>query len=249
MGAAYGPGREIPIIRAEMIHSIMFDGKSLLFTPKIEDTCITYLHMLRPDGEMLRNADDFNEGRRNVTTSIIAFMSACLYKNPVLKAFARKQFNDFSTFLVMRHTPVQLLIFNDPTVKTGSLKDLPLVQYCGSPRGTMYSRSAWEETDAVMTFMKIGEGNAANHEHKDAGTFQIFHKGILASKGGFYGISNEAMDCAYTKQTIAKNGLLIYNPNMKNNGKWVYSGGQRIDDQSNDTPLNIEHWNTRPSSF
>ena len=248
MGSAYGPLREIPILRAEIIHSVMFDGKSRLFTDKIEDTCLAYLHNIRPDGEMLRTADDFNEGTRNVGTSIVAFMASGIYKNPVLKGFARKEFNDFSTFVIMRHTPIQFLMLNDASVESGELSDLPLVHYCGSPRGVMYARTAWEDKDAIMTYMKIGEGNSANHEHKDAGSFQIFHKGILASKGGFYGMYNEALDCAYTKQTIAKNSLLIYNPNMKDNGKWIYSGGQLIDDQSNETPLNIEHWNQRTSS-
>ena len=248
MGSAYGPLREIPILRAEIIHNVMFDGKSRLFTDKIEDTCLAYLHNIRPDGEMLRTADDFNEGTRNIGTTIVAFMAASIYKNPILKGFARKEFNDFSTFVVMRHTPVQFLLLNDPKVKCGKLSDLPLVHYCHSPRGTMYARTSWEDKDAVMTYMKIGEGYAANHEHKDAGSFQIFHKGILASKGGFYGMYNEALDCAYTKQTIAKNSLLIFNPNMKDNGRWIYSGGQLIDDQSNETPLNIEHWNERPSS-
>lgn len=75
--------------------------------------------------------------------------------------------------------------------------------------------------------MKIGEQWAANHHHLDAGTFQIYYKGILATDTGIYDAYGTSHDVNWNKETISHNGLLIYDPNEKINGNAVNSGGQR----------------------
>ena len=244
-GSAYGPERHISLVEAEGIFTAMFDGERHLFTEKLEDVCVSFLHMLRPDGEMLRIGDEFNEGTRYAGLPVLAFRAGNMYGNPVLKGFAKKILNNFSTFFALKLTPVSFLIKNNPEVPCADLSDLPLVNYNGSPCGSMIARSSWTDPDAIMTYMKIGESYSANHEHKDAGNFQIYHKGILASKSGHYGLYGSPLDLAYNKQTIAANSLLIYNPNMQDNGKWIYSGGQRISDEANEEPLNLEVWKSK----
>ena len=127
-------------------------------------------------------------------------------------------------------TPAQFFIFNDPNCEPRALSELPNTRYFGSPNGLMVARTGWKDgIDApeAVAFMKIGEQWAANHHHLDAGTFQIYYKGILATDTGIYDAYGTSHDVNWNKETISHNGLLIYDPNEKINGNAVNSGGQR----------------------
>ena len=103
-----------------------------------------------------------------------------------------------------------------------------------------------------MTYTKIGEAYGANHEHKDAGSFQIYYKGILAMTSScyeYFGRENygSRLDFGYNKQTISKNCLLIYNkdlpwPTTKWDVKWLNSGGQRFRGDDNSEKPTLEAW-------
>ena len=57
--------------------------------------------------------------------------------------------------------------------------------------------------------MKIGQTWASNHVHRDAGNFQIYYKGILASESGEYQIYNDDHNELYNQSSIAHNTLGI----------------------------------------
>ena len=67
--------------------------------------------------------------------------------------------------------------------------------------------------DTVAAMMKIGERYGGNHDHLDAGSFQLYYKGILASDSGAYvGDDYDAShNTNYAKRTVAHNALTIYN--------------------------------------
>lgn len=247
-GSAYGPERMCSLLYGDLLFSAMYDNEKHLFDREsIEQACLTFLHMIRPDGEMLRIGDEFNEGTRYAGLTKLLFYAACLYGNPILKGFAKRELNDFSTFFAMTMTPITFLIFNNPDVKCAPFSDLPLVKYNGTPMGSNYARSSWTDKNAVMTYMKIGESYSGNHEHRDAGHFQIYHKGILLSDSGLYGLYGNEIDRHYNKQTIAHNSILVCNPNRADTRKWVYSGGQRIDDEYSEEIMDCYDWQKKPN--
>ena len=96
----------------------------------------------------------------------------------------------------------------------------------------MVARTGWGE-DAVIAEMKINEYNFVNHQHLDAGAFQIYYKGALAIDSGLYsGSSGEygSPHCRnYYWRTIAHNCLLVHDPEEKF-GRRGYGndGGQRL---------------------
>ena len=102
---------------------------------------------------------------------------------------------------------------------------LDVIQYNGSPLGQLISRSEWGNPDAAATFMKIKERHTSNHEHNDAGTFQIYYKGLLTGDSGVYG-STTGSDhyTAYHTATVAHNGILVYDTASTDA---LYTGGQR----------------------
>ena len=101
---------------------------------------------------------------------------------------------------------------------------LDVIQYNGWPLGQMISRAEWGDPDAAATFMKIKERHTVNHEQEDAGTFQIYYKGILTGDSGYYGSVMSDHYNAYHSATIAHNGILVYDTTSTDA---LYTGGQR----------------------
>jgi hypothetical protein len=68
----------------------------------------------------------------------------------------------------------------------------------------------------VVAEMKIAPWMYNNHQHLDAGHFQVWYKGILASDSGVYhgqtGGYGSAHDVNYYKRTIAHNTLTVFDP-------------------------------------
>ena len=93
----------------------------------------------------------------------------------------------------------------------------------------MVARTGWEmgmDSPVAMAYMRIGE-RWANHHHLDAGTFQLYYKGILAFNPGRYDAYGTEHDYNFNKETISHNGLLIYDPNETMPNNVVNSGGQK----------------------
>jgi len=246
-GVAYAASRLSSLMKAECWYSYMYDNKQHLFSEKVEDACLTFLKTIRPDGETLRIGDDFFQGRRYSHMIICSLLGSGLYKNPVLKEFAAQQTSDFSIFWLHGMNPIDVLLFNDTKVCRKSLDTLPLVTYYGDPTGAIIAKTCHNDKNAGMVYMKIGTSGTANHEHKDCGDFQLYHKGMLLSSSGCYNGYGSEHDMGYYKQTISKNSILVYNPNMKDNDIWLYSGGQRIDDASNAGIASLEDWFSNPN--
>jgi hypothetical protein len=81
--------------------------------------------------------------------------------------------------------------------------------------------------------MKVNEYNFANHQHLDAGAFQIYYQGALAIDSGLYSGSSGQYGSPHCQnyywRTIAHNSLLVYDP-QETFGKSGYGndGGQRL---------------------
>jgi heparin/heparan-sulfate lyase len=80
----------------------------------------------------------------------------------------------------------------------------------------MVARTGWGD-DGVIAEMKVNVYNFNEHQHADAGAFQIYYKGPLAIDSGVYegtdGGYGGSHDTNYLKRTIAHNCLLVYDPN------------------------------------
>lgn len=203
-------------------------GGVKIFNDTQADVPYFWIYTRRPDGQIFRTGDCYNESiSRGVYWtggSDLMFLSSNFYGDAVLKGeYNTENPNDSFIYNDTGASPVLYLLFNDPDLTGQTDKSsLPLTRYFGSPNGMMIARTGWDvnvsspsQSSSVVAMMKIGERWGANHHHLDAGNFQLYYKGILASEQGFYDEYGTYHDQNYNKASVAHNVLTIYDPDEK----------------------------------
>ncbi len=204
----------------------------MVYVPEMQALPAQWLHFRRPDGQGLRDGDDYAEfGGRWDQYGFPWFYAGNLFRDPVYRrqAFLKLGNRDRFFYTELTLTPVQLMIFDDDTIGEADYTDTyPLVKHYSDPFGVTMARTGYDVSPGsadVMALMKIGGLWTANHHHMDFGHFQLYYKGILASDSGAYIHYGSPHDMSYNKQTIAHNCILIFKPG-ETNGRAVNSGGQ-----------------------
>ncbi len=172
-------------------------------------------------------------------------LTGSYFKDPLLVGEAIKQGR-------VANNPDYLFdyLFFDPGVKADADKSsLALTRYFQEPLGAMIARTGWEgglSSNTVVAEMKVGAMNFANHQHADAGSFQLYYKGPLAPESGIYEGGNGAYGSDhfknYYQRTIAHNSMLVYDPGEKflwHREEVANDGGQQSANRG-DEPRNLE---------
>lgn len=216
-GSAYGPYRYmwdmyITLIYDKMGYPDVF-GKDQALVP------YKWIYTRRTDGQLLRDGDDFCECKTDFgkywPIRCNAFTGS-YFKDPVLMNEAIKH-NSIGSEGIF-----DFLLINPFVPADKEVSSLPLTKYFKEPSGTMVARTGWDEgitANPVIADMKIGVYNFANHQHLDAGNFQIYYKGPLIVDSGIYEGTNGAYGSDhflnYYQRTIAHNCMLVYDPKEK----------------------------------
>jgi heparin/heparan-sulfate lyase len=205
-------------------------GAGNVFDPEQRLVPYYFLYSTRPDGQRLRSGDSYAPQitPRGVPwgESFGTLLTANYYGDEVLLGQAEKVGRVEDTEALFE------FLWRDPNLRPSPGDDLPLSYYAPPPMGWMIARTGWDK-DAVIAEMKVNEFNTVNHQHLDAGAFQIYYKGPLAVDSGvFFGSSGEygsPHNLNYSWRTIAHNSLLVYDPNEKFQRRGsVNDGGQRM---------------------
>lgn len=240
-GDAYGSYRYYWEVMAQQIIYRMTGGDTnsgiKVFNDMQGDVPYFWIYSRRPDGQVLRTGDCYLEkytgnGYWNSYVGPM-FLASNFYGDPIVKGEYEIE-NPTGAFSggTGGISSVFYLLFNDPDLQANTDKtSLPLTKYFASPNGMMIARTGWDvndtdpsQSDDVVAMMKIGERWGANHNHLDAGNFQLYYKGILASESGYYETYGSLHDQNYNKASIAHNILTVYDPNEKFN---AYNGKDR----------------------
>ena len=187
-----------------------------------------------------------------------AILSAYLFGDRTARAFALHLGHGVTSFGYgyVNITPSHFLIASSGGIRAASDRhaDLPVINKNKGYFNQYISRTGWETNDTVV-LMKAGGRNTSNHEHCDAGHFQIWHKGYLTSHTGVYRGYGSDNHYFFHLQSIAHNVPLVYNPahhdkvltpNAEGNITWNekfrywYSGGQRRVGES----ASLESWHS-----
>ena len=206
-------------------------GAGEIYSPEQRYVLYDLIYRRRPDGQVLPSGD-VNPGKREVpqTYAMPAMLAASYWNDPLLMYEYERRPS------VETHMLILELLWRDFGLKGKSPEGLPLSRYSGTPFGWMIARTGWDG-DSAIAEMKITEHYVGNHQHLDAGTFQIYYRGPLAIDSGSYqgsaGGYNSPHNKNYSKRTIAHNSLLVYDPSEKF-ACWNYGGADKTEFAEND---------------
>jgi hypothetical protein len=245
----------------EMLATWIFDRMGLpeVFGPDQHYLMYWTLYARRPDGLVLHDGDThidkLKPGEYYKGPSRTIFLAANYFNDPYLKMEALRERPQFAPSTPKGNQAldcVELLIFNNPDLEPRPFTELPLTKYFPSPKGGMIARTGWEDglaSSSVVAEMKINEWYFANHQHLDAGAFQIYYRGMLATDSGYYQALNDKGDTGendgstgygslydinYNKRTVAHNTITVYDPKERfESRRWSDApmsndGGQRF---------------------
>ena len=239
-GAYYAPFRFCNLLDAQYLILAMSEGKAEMFDAKsLHTVANTFMDFTLP-GLTYDRIHVFEMGDVAASTFIdyfsSCFLASNMFRDGKLKGFSYNHFHhatDFDKTIDNTYvSAVRYLILNDPDLAPADpFEGRELVKMTKFPGSAIFARSAWNDKNAPAVYMTMPEFYSASHSHAEAGSFQIYYKGMLASDSGYYTTHGIGHHAAYTRQTISANSILVYNPGFIVEGGWrdhVYSGGQSL---------------------
>lgn len=231
-GDNYGSFRYQAELFATWIFARM--GFDHVFDPNQEKVGYQWIYTRRPDGKLLRDGDTDNPLYEENTYirlfPLVYLMAGNYYRNGHFLTQQKQEHSDIPDAYVFF-----ALLFHDPGLACEKLSELPLTRYFGAPAGVMLARTGWDEgtairkrSNTVVVEMKIGMYQYNNHQHLDAGAFQIYYKGYLAIDSGIYkgssGKYQSPHNKYYFKRTIAHNAMLVHDPHELDEHPYIVDG-------------------------
>jgi hypothetical protein len=221
--------------QAELFATWLFAkmGSEPVFDSTQERVGYQWIYTRRPDGKLLRDGDTDNplyeENQYIRLFPLVYLMSGNYYRNAY---FLDQQYREHPE--IPDSYVFFAFLFHDPLLPRKPLGSLPLTRYFVEPAGIMIARTGWDEgidkqSSTAVVEMKIGMYQYNNHQHLDAGTFQIYYKGYLAIDSGIYkgssGKYHSPHNKYYFKRTIAHNAMLVYDPQELERHPFIRDGG------------------------
>lgn len=208
-------------------------GAGDVFDRSMEQVGYQWIYTRRPDGKLLRDGDTDNplyeENKYIQLFPLVYLMAGNFYNNGYFLDQQQREFASIPDMYVFF-----AFLFHDPKLSARSIKQLPLTRYFGDPMGVMVARTGWEdgvnkESSTVVAEMKVGMYQYNNHQHLDAGAFQLYYKGYMAIDSGIYkgssGKYQSPHNKYYFRRTIAHNCMLVYDPNELEQYPAIRDGG------------------------
>ena len=172
-----------------------------------------------PDGNGFASGDNHNPKTVDgnfLNYGLPAMISAYLFDDETMRAQlergdkCRTKFRDDKQDCFEYPSVPEYLICSSKGVKAADdvHKDMDLLLFSGGWLGQTIARNGWD-SDQAAVLMKVGARTGANHDHSDAGQFQIWYKGMLAGDTGVYDSYGDEHFKKYHQATISHNCLLI----------------------------------------
>jgi hypothetical protein len=212
-GHAYhqGSGYDKVRLSSDLFPLWIFDrmGAGNIYHPSQQFVPYIFFYRRRGDGQFLPSGDVNPSRGGRARLGLLALLGGSYYQDE----YTNYEFVQRPT--IDSRDKFFEFLWRDPNLGQRECTDLPLSRYFGSPCGWAIARTGWDE-NSVVAEMKINVYNFINHQHHDAGAFQIDYRGPLAIDSGAYSGSsggyNSPHNKNYFKRTIAHNSLLIYDP-------------------------------------
>ena len=224
-GTNYGPCRFRWELHAQMTLE-RISGKRI-FSKDIEKVPFYWINMMLPNYDLFDEGDVWMVKGVPFTYPETFFNMYVVTGDPLVKAeFLRQGGAGWAM-----HDPIFFLIFNRPEiVPDADYAKLPLTWQAVEPLPELVARSSWvfgKKSPSAVVEMKGAQYHRRDHQHMDAGAFQVFFRAPLLADIGQYGHYGGHYDYHFAKRTIAHNCMLFYEPDEKF-AMPGNDGGQRI---------------------
>ncbi|OGV58736.1 MAG: hypothetical protein A2283_03415 [Lentisphaerae bacterium RIFOXYA12_FULL_48_11] len=210
-GVSYGPYRFNWDMHSAWLFRRMTGKK--VFDDNIGNVYKFWLYMRLPNGQLLRDGDGFSDGRY-ANLGAATLLSYAYTGNPLIKG-------DFERQGGLSGDPMLILLLNDPDlVAEKKLDSLPLTIDFGPILGSMVARTGWNlctNISDVVVEMKGGGYHFGNHQHSDAGNFQVYYRGLQVADLGQYHFYGTPYDSNFCKRSISHSMMLAVDPDEKFN--------------------------------
>ena len=224
-------------------------GNSLLYLDYLIDHYYWFMYIQRPDGEAFRYGDMFNAWTSH-HWEMGLYINA-MYGDPHIQGYIT------SGRLNTRRanaSPVEAFILFNTDVTPAPVDTMPNAMFWNN--GEIMHRTGWSIDGAAPNLaandfivnMRIKNLQLGNHDHLDAGSFQIYFRGGLAIDGSHYDAYATHHHISYHWRTISKNSILVRNPNMTQaqiNDAWPRGAWTRLNDGGQNFPSAWEPNNIR----
>lgn len=206
-----------------------------VFAPNIKNVHNFWLHMRTPGGSMFLDGDGAPFGAY-WKYDTMALLCSSYAADPVLKGeWMRQNGQD--------EDPLLVLLLNDPNLRAeSSLESLPTTIDFGPMLGGMNARTGWDigpGSSEVAVAIRGGGYHFFYHQHDEAGSFQLFYRGMQVADLGQYRFYGTPYDMNFNKRAVAHSMMLIRDPKVK--GIQAQDGGTRILRSIPRTPKDIQN--------
>jgi len=196
-----------------------------VFDANIKTVPKYWLYMRLPNGEMMRDGDGVPSGKywNYARTALLCY---AYNGDPVLKGEFERQGG------ARGGDSLLFLLLDDPTLKAeASLDSLPRTLDFGPVLGGMVARTGWNmgsDSPDVVAEVKGGGYHFGNHQHADAGSFQVYYRGLQVAKLGQYVFYGTPYDMNFAKRSVAQSMMLVLDPQETFPHGLVNDGGSRF---------------------
>lgn len=221
-GVSYGPYRFGWDMHAALLMRRM--SGTPVFDPNLGDVYKFWLTMRLPTGQMLRDGDGFSDSRQ-VNFGLTPLLVYAYTGDRIVKG-------DFLRQNGLAGDPIPILLLNDPDLAPEpSLASLPSTLDFGPILGSMVARTGWSlgpNPADVVVEMKGGGYHFGNHQHSDAGSFQVYYRGLQAVDLGQYHFYGTPYDMGFCKRSVSHSMMLAVDPDERFPGTAANDGGTRF---------------------
>lgn len=235
-GFDYGAYRHAWEMRAAWIFKRM-SGKDV-FENNISALRDYWLYMRLPNGDHFSDGDRFSHENSFFPETLLLDYSYC--KDGILKGeFLRRRGMERA-----HENPVLFLLLNDPSLVPVELDSLPHGLDFGEVLGGISTRTGWDMTsysNDVFSDIRGGGYHFGNHQHSDAGSFQIYYHGRIITDIGVYMAYGTPYDFNFYKRSVSHNTILVKDPNEPLvKGTLINDGGSRFVQRTPSSPEEVQ---------
>lgn len=207
-----------------------------IFNDNICDLRKYWIYMQLPNGNRLSDGDKFTKTHVSYPETLL--LDYAYANDPVTKG----EFERRGGLSRAKDNPVLFLLVNNPDLKANpSLESLPLTIDFGPVLGSMIARTGWDmgkESNDVVAEIRGGGYHFGNHQHANAGSFQIYYRGQQVSDLGIYRAYGTPYDFNFYKRSVAHSMMLVKDPDEKlEHRTTINDGGSRFNQRTPRTPL------------